>query len=319
MKARTLVTVVSLAVAAVLAAEVGDAWARARGGGSRGSRSYSAPARPSPATPGTPTSPSRSLNQPGPAAATTPPVQRPSFFHGLGGALAGFALGGLLGGLLFGGLGHGFGIGIMDILIVVGVAMLVWTFVKRRSAREEPAYATAGVSRYGTTAPATGAGTLIGMAGAHSGEGEMDKGVANIRQMDTAFNPEAVAEWARTLFVSVQSAVAMRDVGILRDRLAPEMYNVLQAQCQELKTAKRTNYVEKVVLERSDVTEAWQEGGYDFVTVSFTGSMLDYTIDDKSGDVVDGSKQDTQAFEEFWTFTRPVGPNKWKLTAIQSA
>lgn len=319
MKHRTLVTVVAFAVAAVLAAEVGDAWARARGGGSRGSRSYSAPARPSPVTPGTPTSPSRSLNQPTPASA--PPMQRPGFFSGLGGALAGFALGGLLGGLLFGGFGRGFGIGFMDILIVAGVAMLVWHFLKRRRESETPAYATAGAgaSRYGATAPATGASTLIGMAGSHTREGELERGVAHVRQMDAGFNPESVADWARTLFGSVQSAVAMRDVGILRDRLTPEMYNVLQGQCQELKTARRTNSVEKVVLDRAEVTEVWQEGGYDFVTVWFTGSMLDYTVDDKSGDVIEGSKTDPQTIEEFWTFTRPVGPNKWKLTAIQSA
>ncbi|HEV8473223.1 MAG TPA: TIM44-like domain-containing protein, partial [Methylomirabilota bacterium] len=45
----------------------------------------------------------------------------------------------------------------------------------------------------------------------------------------------------------------------------------------------------------------------------------DYTVDDGSGAVVEGSRTAAQDFEEFWTFTRAVGPNAWKLSAIQTA
>ncbi len=34
---------------------------------------------------------------------------------------------------------------------------------------------------------------------------------------------------------------------------------------------------------------------------------------------VSSSRHGPDRFEEFWTFTRPVGPNAWKLTAIQTA
>jgi predicted lipid-binding transport protein (Tim44 family) len=45
-------------------------------------------------------------------------------------------------------------------------------------------------------------------------------------------------------------------------------------------------------------------------------NLLDYTTDE-SGVVVSGNKTDPVKFEEYWTFTRPVGPNPWKLSAIQ--
>jgi len=35
--------------------------------------------------------------------------------------------------------------------------------------------------------------------------------------------------------------------------------------------------------------------------------------------VVNGSDSEPVEFEEFWTFSRPVGPNGWKLTAVQQA
>ena len=38
-----------------------------------------------------------------------------------------------------------------------------------------------------------------------------------------------------------------------------------------------------------------------------------------SGEVVEGNRTEPVKFEEFWTFVRPVGPNAWRLSAIQQA
>lgn len=80
----------------------------------------------------------------------------------------------------------------------------------------------------------------------------------------------------------------------------------------------QTNRVERLDIRRAEVSEAWQEGGQDYVTVLVAASMLDYTVDDATGAVVDGSRTAPQDIEDFWTFTRPVGNNPWKLSAIQS-
>lgn len=321
MKQRVLIGIAALAVASVVVGQVGEAWARAGSGGSRGSRSYSSPSRPSsPASPTTPTSPSRGLNQPASPAAG---MQRPSFMSRFGGAIAGFAIGGLIGSMLFGGMGGGFGggggIGMFDILLIAGGIFALVYFLRRRSqAPAQPAYAA--TSAYGT-ASNTGAGgtAVLEMPAASGDHGDLAEGIAHIRQMDPAFESSALAEWTRAQFGNVQTAVASRDVGMIRDRLAPEMYGVLLTQCEELKSAKRRNYVEKINLSRVEVTEAWQEKGQDFATVYLEGTMFDYTVDETTGAVVEGSKTEPARVDEFWTFTRPVGPNKWKLSAIQSA
>ena len=316
MRRPTFITIVALALASWLLVEAGSAWARVSGGGSRGSRSFSAPARPSPgpATP-TPSSPSRSLTQP---TAPMPPPQRPSFFRGLMGGLVGFALGGLLGSLLFGGLGRGFGFGLMDIILIGGAVLLLVAFLRRRREASEPAYATA--SGYGSASEGMdSATTRPGSVEMPAGRDDVERGVGYIRQMDPGFDPATFADRARTEFTNVQSVLAVRDVNILRDRLTPEMAAVLEAQCSALKSAGRTNFVQKIDIDRAEVTEAWQENGQDFVTVYFAGSMIDFTVDDRTGAVVEGSKTEPQKVEEFWTFTRAVGRNPWRLSAIQSA
>ncbi len=59
--------------------------------------------------------------------------------------------------------------------------------------------------------------------------------------------------------------------------------------------------------------------GCDFITVLFTANLLDYTTDETTGEVVAGSKTEPVKFEEFWTVTRPVGNNPWRLSAINQA
>ena len=312
MKQRMVLSIAAAAVALVVVGQVTESWARARGGGSRGSRTYSAPARPSsPASPTNPTSPS--LNQPAPSA----PMGRPSMFQSFGGALMGFALGGLLGSMLFGGLGHGFGgIGLMDILLIgAGVFALIY-FLRRRQASPEPVYAAGGGSRYGGNTGAGGTAVLEMPAGG-AARSDLADGIDHIRQMDPAFDPAAFASWARSQFGNVQAAVAMRDVSMLRDGLAPEMWGVLQTQCEELRAAGRRSYVGDIQLSRVEVTEAWQEKGHDFLTVQLVGTMVEYVADEASGRLVEGSKTQPANVDEFWTFTRPVGPNPWKLSAIQ--
>ena len=318
MRSRTWIALIGLAVGVAVVSQAGEAWARAGsggGGGSRGSRSYSSPARPAPASPTTPSSPSRSLSQP---AAPVAPA-RPSFFGGMMGGIAGFALGGLLGSMLFGGMGHGFGgIGMLDILLIGGGLVVLFMFLRRRRAEApQPAYAGMG-GAYRAPEPTTS--SMGATAVPETPEiSDVERGIAYIRQMDGGFDPDALVARARDVFFDVQAGVSARDMSKLRDRLTPERYTELQRQCDELRAARRTNKIERVDLRRNEITEAWQESGRDYVTVYFAGALLDYTVDDTTGAVVAGSATDRDSLEEFWTFSRPVGPNPWQLSAIQTA
>jgi predicted lipid-binding transport protein (Tim44 family) len=139
-----------------------------------------------------------------------------------------------------------------------------------------------------------------------------------IRQMDPGFDPAAFALWAQRAFVDVQDGITRRDMSALADRLTPQEYARLQGQCDQLRGARQTNRVEQIQIRRAEPTEAWQESGQDWVTVCFNVSLVDYTVDDASGGLVDGSRT-PQEIEEYWTFTRSVGPKPWRLSAIQTS
>ena len=317
---RTLATIILVALALSPVLYVTDAWARAGGGsssGSRGSRSYSSPSPPpssSPASPSQPTSPG--LQQPAPT--------RPGWGGMMGGMLGGLLLGGLLGGLF----GHGGGgIGMLEILIIGGLAWFAISYMRRQQAAAPSGYATSGgygsspASRYdptpagGTATPSGGIATME----APAGPSDLERGLVHIRQMDPGFDPRVFSETASDVFFKVQGAWTARSMAGVSSLLMPEMSGTLQRDCDRLKAEHKVNRLENIAVRVAEVTEAWQESGQDFVTVHFLASLLDYTTDESGAQVLEGSRTEPVKFEEYWTFTRPVGPAAFRLSAIQQA
>jgi predicted lipid-binding transport protein (Tim44 family) len=323
---RTLAAIILVALALSPVLYVTEAWARAGGGsssGSRGSRSYSSPSpSSSPAAPSQPTSPG--LQQPAPA--------RPGWGGMMGGMLGGLLLGGLLGGLFF---GHGGGgIGMLEILIIGGLAWFAISYMRRQQAAGPSGYATSGgygsapASRYdpspagGTAVPAGGIATPAGGIAtmeAPAGPSDLERGLAHIRQMDPGFDPRAFSETASDVFFKVQGAWTARSMAGVSSLLMPEMSGTLQRDCDRLKAEHKVNRLENIAVRGAEVTEAWQESGQDFVTVHFLASLLDYTTDESGAQVLEGSPSEPVKFEEYWTFTRPVGSAAFRLSAIQQA
>jgi len=294
-----------------------DAFARAGGGrssGSRGSRSYSSPSRSGPSQ-----SPSRQQAAPSPVQPS--PAQQPGgggFLRGLGGGI----LGGLLGGMLFsslgfGGTGYGLGgtgIGLIEIVLIGLGGYFLYRMVSRRGRSEERAYQSSygqrtypkeGLSGYGSTVPPPMAGVQ-----------DTDVGISNIRQMDPSFDESRFKETAMDSFFRIQAAWMNRDLSSVTPMLTDEMKTTFQADIETLKREKKINRIENIAVRTVEITEAWQESGQDFLTARFYANLLDYTVDDSTGEVITGSKAEPVKFEEYWTFTRPVGNNTWKLSAI---
>jgi predicted lipid-binding transport protein (Tim44 family) len=289
-----------------------NAFARAGGGrsfGSRGSRSYSPPSRsysqPAPSQP-SPSQPTSSPYQPTPS----PQPAGGGFFRSMAGGL----VGGMLGGMLFrslgfggGGLG-GSGIGLFEILLIAGIGYMIYRMVAKRRQELSPA----GYTRYQT--PAQSAYQDAPAAGA--APADVDTGLARIRQMDASFDEARFSDTVMDNFFKIQGAWMNRDLSSVSNLLTDEMRGALQGDIGNLLQEKRVNHLENIAVRNVEIVEAWQETGQDFVTALIYANLLDYTTDDATGQVVAGSKTEPVKFEEYWTFTRPVGNNPWRLAAI---
>ena len=325
---KMLVITITLLFVSMFVLEL-DAYARVGGGsssGSRGSRSYSAPSRPSTSGPSSSySSPTQQPNQP---IAQQP---RSGLWTGLAGGLAGGILGGMLfRSLGFGGMGGmGGGIGLFEILLIAFILFGIYWYIKKR--RRAALEAAGSNSYYQSSTGAPDAFTREPFSPTYgsqpgynpqpgsspqSAETDADAGLRHIRQMDPYFEERRFLDLASDQFFKIQGAWAGRDLSAVRPLLTEEMFATIQRDADRLKADKKINKLDNIAVRTVDIGEAWQESGQDYITVRFYANLLDYTVDEATGDVVSGSKTEPVKFEEYWTFTRPVGNNPWRLSAI---
>ena len=286
-----------------------SAHARAGGSrsfGSRGSRSYSRPVSPS-----SQPSPSRPQAAPAPGS-----FQQPAS-GGFLRSMAGGIMGGMLGGMLFrslgfagGGVGGG-GIGLFEIVLLAGIGYLIFRYVKKK--RQDSSFAHAVPTGYqgGTVTPISSSYLANEPA-----QDEVTAGLSHIRQTDPSFDVNRFNDLVMDNFFRIQGAWMNRDLSPVGMLLTEEMKRIFQEDLDRLLRERQTNRLENVAVRNVEIAEAWQESGHDFITALFLANLLDYTTDDSTGAVVSGSKTEPVKFEEFWTFTRPVGNNPWRLSAV---
>ncbi len=318
------------------------AWARAGGGrssGSTGSRSVTRSAPTSRPTTPPPPPPSQPFQQTRPV---TPPPQSSGFMRGLAGGL----LGGFVGSMLFrgmagaggaGGYGHSSGPGLFDLILIGAVLYGLYYFLIKRRRNQGPGGPSSGLGGLfggssdtppppppGGYAPPPPPGASYAPPPPPPSYGpdpaqELAAGLGYIRSMDPGFNEQAFKDQVMDAFFQIQAAYGRRDLASVQGLLTSEMHGILGADINQLKAQGQINHLENIAVRAVDLSQAWQEQGQDYLTVLFTANLLDYTVDDKSGQVLSGSNTQPVKFQELWTFTRPVGPGPWQLSAITQA
>lgn len=315
---KKIITVSILIVAALflgLTALELNAEARAGGGsrsmGSRGSRSYSRPAARS----------SPQQNQYRQQQSQPPPsqIQQPTG-GGFLRSMAGGIVGGMLGGMLFrslgmagggmGGMGGG-GIGLFEIALLAGIGYFIYRFIKNK--RNENVSASTSQESYQRENVIPFPNQQQSYAAPPD---DLETGLNHIRQLDPSFDENRFNDSVMDNFFKIQGAWMNRDLSTVSGLLTNEMRGIFQADIDQLLRDKRINRLENIAVRNVEIAEVWQESGHDFITASIYANLLDYTTDDSTGSVVSGSKTDPVKFEEYWTFTRPVGNNQWQLSAI---
>lgn len=279
--------------------------------GSRGTRSYSKPAS-QPAQPVPP------RQQAAPAQGPIPQQQQSGgFMRNMAGGILGGIAGGMLGGMLFrslgmagSGMGGAGGIGIFEIILLAGIGYLIYRFIRnRRAAASSPFVSTGGQG-----------GTVTPIAGECGGNGpataDVYAGLNHIRQMDASFDEQRFSDTALDIFFRIQGSWMNRDLAPVSGLLTDEAKRIFQEDLDRLLRDNQVNRLENIAVRNVEIVEAWQETGQDFITALIYANLLDYTTDDTTGAVISGSRTEPVKFEEYWTFTRPLGNNPWRLSAI---
>jgi predicted lipid-binding transport protein (Tim44 family) len=286
-----------------------DADARSKAGG----RSFSSPSsQPSQSAP----------SQFGQQRQQQMPQQQPGGFgRGLMGGLLGGAIGGLLFGSLFGASGSG--MGILPLLLLGGVGY----FLYKRFANRPAAPSSSGYQ------PPPSPNLFQGGAGTFGGNSvppvppvppiraanTVEQGLAAIRQTDPGFDEKHFLEVASDVFFKIQAGWMRRELASYRHLLGSQLAAEYEGHFARMQEQGQINKLESIAIRKVEIVAAGSEGGEDFVTVLFTANLLDYTVDDKTGALVEGSMTEPVKFAEQWTWARPSRTEDWKLEGIEVA
>ena len=281
-----------------------SAEARSKSGG----RSFS-----SPATRQAPQSAPSQMNQ------QRPQTQQPGGFgRGLMGGLAGGFLGSMLFGSLFGASGSG--MGILPLLLLGGVGYFLYKrFVNRPGASSGPGYQPPpDGNRFQGNFGGLGAGSQpVPPIPPIRDTNPMEAGLAEIRITDPEFDEKHFLEVASDVFFKIQAGWMRRDLSSYRNLLGDQLAAEYEKHFEEMRQMGRLNKLESIAVRKVEITAAGSDNGEDFVTVFFTANLLDYTVDEKSGEVVEGSMTEPVKFAEQWTWSRPIRTENWKLEGIE--
>jgi predicted lipid-binding transport protein (Tim44 family) len=205
-----------------------------------------------------------------------------------------------------GGVGGG-GIGFFEILLFGG---LIFFLVRFLMGRKASAFESA--DKYAKSAQNSSSGWNMNQNSTsdarYSGTNAGSDAAAG-----QAINPEQATD----LFFQVQGAWGNRDLSSVRNIVDSDARSFLDEEISNLKAKHQINRLENIAVRGAEVVEAWRESDKDFSTVRFTANLLDFTVDENTQAVVDGSKTSPVKFEEFWTFSKQGNSGDWKLSAIQ--
>jgi len=240
-----------------------------------------------------------------------------SFRRGLAGGLLGGALGGMLFGSMFG--AGGSGMGILPLLLLAGIAYFLFKKFTRSGSgdyRVNGRRAGPRSNMYDIFGGGNGQSAPPPPPPVQESEGSLVDGLEQIRRSDPTFDPDYFLEIASDVFFQVQAGWMRRDLSSFRHLIGDQLAGEYERHFQEMHSKGQINKLESIAIRSVEIVRAGSENGEDFVTVLFSANLLDYTVDEKSGEVVAGSMTTPVKFREEWSWARPVGTQDWKLEGI---
>lgn len=233
-------------------------------------------------------------------------------------SMAGGFMGGALGSMLFGGMGRsgmggggfgGSGIGLFQILLLGGIAYFIYTRFFRKPSSNYSA------NHY--TPPFTSTpDTYEGSDSFSQANETVNDGLALIHDSDPSFDQEQFKETAQDVFFQVQAGWMRRDIKSYRHLLGEQLAAQYETQLEEMRQKGQINKLENIAVRSVKIVDAGIDGNEEFITISFEANLLDYTVDENSNDIVDGSMTNPVKFSEQWSWSRAIGTNNWRLEGI---
>ena len=128
--------------------------------------------------------------------------------------------------------------------------------------------------------------------------------VEDLLDTDPDFDEAALCEQISNLYVRMQNAWTAKDFSVMRPFFTDSLYQQFDRQLQQIAAAGKTNHIDDIgVLDVSLL--GWKEKDEkQWLTARVKTRITIYSTDDKTGEIVSGSRKEVKLMEYEWTLVR---------------
>lgn len=133
------------------------------------------------------------------------------------------------------------------------------------------------------------------------------KPVEEYKTLDEGFVPAEFQEKLSNMYVQFQNAWQNKDLEELRPYLTDAFYTQCDRQLENYRTNHQTNRVERISVLGVTLVGWKQESGNDVMVARLKTRIVDYVVDDETGNIVRGSNTAEKFMEYEWDLVRTSG------------
>ncbi len=140
--------------------------------------------------------------------------------------------------------------------------------------------------------------------------------LARLEKLDPAWDLDGIRHRVDQVFFKVQQAWMERNQDLAKDYMSSALYQKHKLQTDQLIAQNRKNVLQDINLIEVRIVdvEDFLDNKKDLFWAHIKGSMIDYTIDDRTERVLSGDRNKAEEFTELWKFVRAA--NTWVLDEI---
>ncbi len=160
-----------------------------------------------------------------------------------------------------------------------------------RSQQERPPTLTEDVPERGTNLPTYK-------------QNDLDAQLQRLKGADTAVDVPSLDQRVALIFNELGDAWSKNDLTPVRGLVSDGLYDYLDYWVTAYRSQGLRNLLRKTRITRTELAKITHDRWYDAVTIRIWATGLDYVIQEKTGQVVRGSKRLPRPYSEYWTLIR---------------
>lgn len=134
---------------------------------------------------------------------------------------------------------------------------------------------------------------------------------------ERAWTPDITKDYISKVFHLVQKSWAEKNADVAKDFMSESLYLNHKVQTDLMISNHEKNMLERIRLKEIHTAEIldYQDAKRDIMLVLIKGSMIDYVIDEITGKIKWGKKDEPEEISELWKFIR--SRDRWVLDSIE--